>query len=208
MSECKQYLFGEAAPKVRLFDGCYENEHIFVPATKFNDHRRSSESFKTGERFFHSSFFLSNLYLIFCLQRFPSQNVSTLPREELLKLFSLYAVPKSRRITTNEIDVDMKPVTQLGVKRENGNKRSRHQLITAPTVETVTNACKKIRLINNERISINNKRHGDSTPMVWNKLKTFCFYINSWFTSHWMSLQESDDSHKSVESKRKKITWP
>ena len=111
------------------------------------------------------------------VQRFPSQNVSALSREELLKLFSLYAVPKSRRITSNEIDVDMKPVTQSGVKRENGNKRPRHQLITAPTVETVTNACKKIRLINTERISKNNKRHGDSTPMVWNKSKLFVFIL-------------------------------
>ncbi|XP_055306374.1 uncharacterized protein LOC129570698 [Sitodiplosis mosellana] len=116
--------------------------------------------------------------------RFPNQNVSSLPREELLKLFSLYAMPKSRRATSNVIDVDMKPVTQSGVKRENENKRTRHQLITAPTVETVTNACKKIRLINTKRLSTNNKRQGDSTPM------------------------ESDDSQTSTESKRKKITWP
>lgn len=30
----------------------------------------------------------------------------------------------------------------------NNNKRPRHALITAPSVETVTNACKRIRLAN------------------------------------------------------------
>lgn len=145
-----------------------KNEYIFLSSTKFNDHRRSSESFKIGEYFM--LIFPCNKDWFWCiLQRFPNQNVSGLPREELLKLFSMYAVPKSRRTTSN--DVDMKSITQSSVKRENENKRSRNQLITAPTVETVTNACKKIRLINTERTS--NKRQGNSTPMVWKALHFF-----------------------------------
>lgn len=96
------------------------------------------------------------------LQRFPSQNVSGLKREELLRLFAMYAVPKARRTKPNE-DVEMKPVTDPNKKRDNEHKRSRHQMVTAPTVETVTNACKKIRLINTER----NKRQCEpSSPMV------------------------------------------
>lgn len=104
-------------------------------------------------------------------QRFPNQNVSLLQRDELLKLFSVYAMPKAQRGTPN-VDVEMKPASKTNVTRENEHKRLRHQLITAPTVETVTNACKKIRLINTniERVnSTNNKRQCDPSPMViWN----------------------------------------
>lgn len=123
------------------------------------------------------SFKKKKMLISLFLQRFPNQNVSTLVREELLKLFSMYAMPKSRRATSNEIDVDMKTVTQPSGKRENENKRPRHQLITAPTVETVTNECKKIRLINNERLSSNNKRKNGSTPMVRKRI----FRTWKWF---------------------------
>lgn len=92
----------------------------------------------------------------------------------------MYAVPKSRRGASNEIDVEMRPVTQSSVKRENENKRPRHQLITAPTVETVTNACKKIRLINTERASTNNKRQGDSMPMVC-LIRIFLSVLNEFY---------------------------
>ncbi|XP_031635169.1 uncharacterized protein LOC116348329 [Contarinia nasturtii] len=119
--------------------------------------------------------------------RFPNQNVSLLQRGELLKLFSMYAVPKARRGTSNG-DIEMKPVTNTNVASRNEYKRPRHQLITPPTVETVTNACKKIRLINKniEGVSPNNKRQCNPLPM------------------------ESDQSqtYTPPESKRKKITWP
>lgn len=74
----------------------------------------------------------------------------------------MYAVPKARRTKPNQ-DVDMKPVIEQSKSRENEHKRPR---ITAPTVETVTNACKKIRLINiTERQSLN-KRQFEPSPMV------------------------------------------
>lgn len=86
-------------------------------------------------------------------------------RDELLKLFSLYAVPKARRNNSNA-DVEMTPArTNVNiVQRENGNKRSRHQMITAPTVETVTNACKKIRLFSTAANT--QKRPCQPSPMV------------------------------------------
>lgn len=99
---------------------------------------------------------------MFILQRFPNRNISTLERDELLKLFSLYAVPKARRNTSNT-DVEMTPVN-TNVIQENGHKRSRHQMISAPTVETVTNACKKIRLINTAAAT--QKRPCQPSPMV------------------------------------------
>lgn len=89
-------------------------------------------------------------------------------REQLLKLYSMYATPKSRRLPSNT-DVEMENTTEkranIETKRENGLKRSRHQTITAPTVETVTNACKRICLINNDRICTQ-KRPCESMPMV------------------------------------------
>lgn len=91
------------------------------------------------------------------LQRFPNRNISTLSRDELLKLFSTYAVPKARRNAATT-DVEMTPVNT------NGLKRNRHQMISAPTVETVTNACKKIRLINNTAAT--QKRPCQPSPMV------------------------------------------
>lgn len=103
----------------------------------------------------------SQLYL----QRFPSRDLSTMLRDELLKLFSLYAVPKARRNNSNT-DVEMTPArTNVNViQQENGHKRSRHQMITAPTVETVTNACKKIRLFNTAANT--QKRPCQPSPMV------------------------------------------
>lgn len=86
------------------------------------------------------------MWIILILQRFPNRNLSALSRDELLKLYSIYATPKARRNTPNT-DVEMTPVNS-NVMQENGHKRSRYQMISAPTVETVTNACKKIRLIN------------------------------------------------------------
>lgn len=87
------------------------------------------------------------------LQRFPTQDVVDLERDTLLQLFSSYAVPKGRRgaavIETNE--TEMKSTDELNQEQRthfNNNKRPRHALITAPSVETVTNACKRIRLIN------------------------------------------------------------
>lgn len=98
------------------------------------------------------------------LQRFPNRNLSTLSRDELLKLFSLYAIPKARRNTSNT-DVEMTPVcTNVIQQEQNGHKRSRHQMITAPTVETVTNACKKIRLFSTAAAT--QKRPCQSPPMV------------------------------------------
>lgn len=88
-----------------------------------------------------------------------------LQRDELLKLFSMYAVPKARRTKPTE-DVEMEPTSEPIDTRPNEHKRPRHQLITAPTVETVTNACKKIRLINSERVGLSNKRQCEATPMV------------------------------------------
>lgn len=99
------------------------------------------------------------------LQRFPTQDVAILDRNILLQLFSSYAVPKGRRGTgdreTNE--VEMKLPERLNHEQHinfNNNKRPRHALITAPSVETVTNACKKIRLVNSNGVqstsSINN----------------------------------------------------
>lgn len=85
-------------------------------------------------------------------------------RDELLKLFSLYAVPKARRNTSNT-DIEMTPVHTNVIQQENGHKRTRHQMITAPTVETVTNACKKIRLINTAAAAPH-KRPCQSSPMV------------------------------------------
>lgn len=101
--------------------------------------------------------------LLNILQRFPNQNMSDMQRDELLKLFLVYATPKARRTTLNS-DVEMKPI-ELNVSRENSQKRSRHQAITAPTVETVTNACKRIRLINTERVC-SQKRQCEPSPMV------------------------------------------
>ena len=98
------------------------------------------------------------------MQRFPNRNILTLSRDELLKLFSIYAVPKARRNTSN-IDVEMTPIN-TNVIQENGQKRSRHQMISAPTVETVTNACKKIRLINT---AATQKRPCQPSPMVRKK---------------------------------------
>lgn len=88
-----------------------------------------------------------------------------LRRDELLKLFSMYAVPKARRIKLTD-DIEMKLAPEPIDTRPNEHKRPRHQLITAPTVETVTNACKKIRLINTERVGLNNKRQCEASPMV------------------------------------------
>lgn len=104
--------------------------------------------------------------MILCsiLQRFPNRNLSTLSRDELLKLFSLYAIPKARRNTPNT-DVEMTPVhTNVIQQEQNGHKRSRHQMITAPTVETVTNACKKIRLFSTAAAT--QKRPCQLPPMV------------------------------------------
>lgn len=84
-------------------------------------------------------------------------------RDELLKLFSLYAVPKARRNNSNT-DVEMTPVRINVIQPENGHKRSRHQMITAPTIETVTNACKKIRLISTAANT--QKRPCQPSPMV------------------------------------------
>lgn len=112
-------------------------------------------------------------------QRFPNQNVSQMQRTELLKLFAVYAVPKAQR-NNSIIDIDMKSIDGASLKQENDHKRSRHQIITAPTVETVTNACKRIRLINTERGTRNttttkllpqingnsNKRQYEAVPMV------------------------------------------
>lgn len=129
------------------------------------------------------------------MQRFPNQNVSQLPRNELLKLFSVYAVPKAQR--NNSIkDIDMKPIDGVSLKRENEHKRSRHQTITAPTIETVTNACKKIRLINTDSGTTNtttttltttkylpqtngssNKRQYESAPMVCTGIFTPIYYV-------------------------------
>lgn len=79
------------------------------------------------------------------LQRFPNRDISTLSRDELLKLFAIYAIPKARRNAIST-DVEMTPANNI---KENEHKRSRHQMISPPTVDSVTNACKKIRLINN-----------------------------------------------------------
>lgn len=98
------------------------------------------------------------------MQRFPNQNVSELQRDELLRLYVMYAEPKARRTTPNQ-DVEMKSLVETIPRRENQNKRPRHQMITAPTVETVTNACKKIRLINTERVNLQ-KRQCETMPMV------------------------------------------
>lgn len=96
----------------------------------------------------------------FNLQRFPTQDVAQLERNTLLQLFSSYAVPKGRRgtgnIETNEIE--MKSADQLNQEQQinmKNNKRSRHSLITGPSVETVTNACKRIRLVNSNGIQSN-----------------------------------------------------
>lgn len=98
---------------------------------------------------------------LFILQRFPNRNISTLSRDELLKLYSTYAIPKARR-PTSTTDVEMTPA-KTNVIRENEHKRSRHQMVSGPTVETVTNACKKIRLISTE---VNHKRPCQPSPMV------------------------------------------
>lgn len=78
-----------------------------------------------------------------------------LERDALLALFHSYALPKGRRgantaTTITSLDVEMKSTDgQSKNKFENGNKRQRYQLIAAPSVETVTSACKRIRLVNN-----------------------------------------------------------
>lgn len=108
------------------------------------------------------------------LQRFPNQNVSELQRDDLLKLYSMYAIPKARRIKGNE-DVEMKAATEPIVRRDNEHKRSRHHLITAPTVETVTNACKKIRLINTDGIGLNGTRAINTQEVV----NTKCMGLNN-----------------------------
>lgn len=84
-------------------------------------------------------------------------------RDELLKLFSLYAIPKARR-NNSSTDVEMTPARTNVIQQENGHKRSRYQMITAPTVETVTNACKKIRLISTATNT--QKRPCQPSPMV------------------------------------------
>lgn len=88
----------------------------------------------------------------------------------------MYAEPREARKTTSNQDVEMKPIVESFPKRENGNsKRSRHQMITAPTVETVTNACKRIRLINTEHIN-SHKRQCEPSPMVCSFTNTFLFF--------------------------------
>lgn len=88
----------------------------------------------------------------------------------------MYAEPREARRTTSNQDVEMKPIVESFPKRENGNnKRSRHQMITAPTVETVTNACKRIRLINTEHIN-SHKRQCEPAPMVCSFTNKFSFF--------------------------------
>lgn len=104
------------------------------------------------------------------LQRFPNRDISSLSRDELLKLFAIYAVPKARRNAIST-DVEMTPVNNTLVIKENEHKRSRHQMISAPTVDSVTNACKKIRLINN---TTTNQKRSHQSPLVrvgWRKRK-------------------------------------
>lgn len=164
------------------------------------------------------------------LQRFPTQDVVNLERETLLQLFSSYAVPKGRRgaavIGTNETET--KSTDELNEEQHtnlNNNKRPRHALITAPSVETVTNACKKIRLVNSAGIqstsssiynnpvfNISQKRQivGQmvSFPKFWNK--EFWLIVNCVFFLLVLQDCAMSDQPQQMPSntKRKKITWP
>lgn len=92
-------------------------------------------------------------------------------RDQLLKLYSMYATPKAKRLNAIS-DVEMEYAGDKNINtekgREKGLKRSRNQTITAPTVETVTNACKKICLMNTERVSTQKRHCETSEPMVNN----------------------------------------
>lgn len=68
----------------------------------------------------------------------------------------------------------MRPVNN-NVTCENEHKRRRHQMISAPTVETVTTACKKIRLIGTERSTTMNKRQCESSLMVTSEFLLMLF---------------------------------
>lgn len=95
-------------------------------------------------------------------------------RSILLQLFSSYAIPKSRRdtglIETNEIE--MKSADRSNHEQYtnlNNKKRPRHALITAPSVETVTKACKRIRLVNSNGIQSTSSI--DNNPVAINSQK-------------------------------------
>lgn len=109
-------------------------------------------------------------FLIF--QRFPNQNMCDMQRDQLLKLYSMYATPKAKRLIASS-DVEMECATDQNSNtekdRKNGLKRSKHP---APTVETVTNACKKICLINTERVSTQ-KRHCETPESMVNIFISF-----------------------------------
>lgn len=106
----------------------------------------------------------------------------------------MYAEPREARRTTSNQDVEMKPIVESSPKRENGNnKRSRHQMITAPTVETVTNACKKIRLINTEHTN-SHKRQCEPSPMVCSFTNTFNFFYKTQFIFLVLGLCQSNKS--------------
>lgn len=91
------------------------------------------------------------------LQRFPTQDIAQLDRNTLLRLFSSYALPKGRRGTGNREanEIEMKLADRLNHEQHinlSNNKRSGPPLITAPSVETVTIACKRIRLVNSNGV--------------------------------------------------------
>lgn len=90
--------------------------------------------------------------------------MSGLDRNALLAIFHSYALPKGRRGAST--DVEMKSTDgQLKNRFENGNKRQRHQLIVEPSVETVTSACKRIRLVNNNNSNTNSIDESRRTNM-------------------------------------------
>lgn len=107
------------------------------------------------------------------LKRFPTQNLDSLDRPALLKLYQSYAMPIARRGTNSTLnDVEMESVDRIShsQRQQNTSKRRNHQVIMAPSVDSVTSACKKIRLVNTNGSShsINTNKRQIDAPMVGN----------------------------------------
>lgn len=91
-------------------------------------------------------------------------------REQLIKIFINYAAPMHRRVTHSSAEnLTRELPDEVSLNRIELNKRRNHQTISAPTtIETVTNACKKIKLVNlkNGANGIQKRAYGTEMIMV------------------------------------------
>lgn len=109
--------------------------------------------------------------LFFVKQRFPGQNVDALSRDEMLRIFFNFVVPMHKRgvggsnsseqqgmapiaakATTSTIKQNSNPLsmdTDETIELNPIKRKKNHPRIEPPSIESVTNGCKRIKLFNN-----------------------------------------------------------